>query len=707
MADEEVSVGKARPLRPLLNLERHWRWGLLAACLAFVLGLPLVWIKGQSQYAAEGVFQVFPTYQKNLQIDKELEIQSNSQYREFVAQMMRTVVRRDIVEAMVQDLSAKGVAVCGPAERFRRCVERMQRLVYVIPVAESYMVRVGFTASEKGLADQVVNGLLDEFIQKVRIEQIYGSDERTTFLFEKRESLRLEVEKLVQGRNALAQDLGLTTFNDATSNPYDQLLQQARERHSISLAELSAARSAQRAFREKGELPPSQGRSLLEMRYQDSGLQTLRSEVIKRQEDIFKDIAALREAHPMYAPMAEQKGALSSRLKSEDDKVRQEIARAAADRLAAAIAQAELIEQDAKARVASFEGKAEWFAAQFRKAQSLTREIQLREKELDEIRDRIRYLESESRALGFVRVVARALPADLPTGPGKSMLLVGLLLACTALTVVVPLAIGWLDRRVTDVGDAERALKTPSAGWFVDMVNPTTKAIFADQIRKFSGSLVRRHRLHGTHVFGLTSVRIGGGVTRLSHEIARDLVRLGYRVVHILQPEPTQGGADAGEAGPGVLEGVRQVFATLDPADRRFDVAEFRRLIGDCSQEADFIFVELPPLLSSPNIDLIVTAVEDLLVVVEAMHIRKSDLQEVHAKLGQLAPASVALLVNKLPLEHVDAGFKRQFVERSAARRAEEVMQENMTLMLIKARFALGYTRLWNGLKNVRWRRKK
>lgn len=106
MADEDFGGYRTRPLRTLLNCERHWRWGLDAACIAFVLGLTLVWIKGQIQYAAEGTFQVFPTHQKNLQIDKELEIHSNSQCRDFVTQMMRTVVRRDIVEAMINDLDS-------------------------------------------------------------------------------------------------------------------------------------------------------------------------------------------------------------------------------------------------------------------------------------------------------------------------------------------------------------------------------------------------------------------------------------------------------------------------------------------------------------------------------------------------------------------------------------------------------------------------
>ena len=68
-------------IKPLLSFQRHARAGLMAGLLVLMLGLPLVWIFGQSSYTAEAVFQVSPNYMKTLQSDKEVEFQSNSQYR--------------------------------------------------------------------------------------------------------------------------------------------------------------------------------------------------------------------------------------------------------------------------------------------------------------------------------------------------------------------------------------------------------------------------------------------------------------------------------------------------------------------------------------------------------------------------------------------------------------------------------------------------
>jgi hypothetical protein len=45
----------------------------------------------------EAVFQVAPSYMKNMEADKELELQSNSQYREFVNHLSTTVTRQDVL----------------------------------------------------------------------------------------------------------------------------------------------------------------------------------------------------------------------------------------------------------------------------------------------------------------------------------------------------------------------------------------------------------------------------------------------------------------------------------------------------------------------------------------------------------------------------------------------------------------------------------
>jgi hypothetical protein len=163
-----------RGLRPLFSWGRHAGAGLMVAIICFVIGLPLVWIKGQSQFQAEAVFQVYPYFQKNLKLDKDMELQSNSQYREFVNHLSRSVLRYDIVEESLRRLKRDKVNPCLPPETERKCIERLQRTIYIIAILDTYMVRVGMNDSEGADLHKLINTLTQTFIETVQEEQIVG-----------------------------------------------------------------------------------------------------------------------------------------------------------------------------------------------------------------------------------------------------------------------------------------------------------------------------------------------------------------------------------------------------------------------------------------------------------------------------------------------------------------------------------------------------
>ena len=118
--------------QPLLSLKRHYRISIVAGVVVVLLGLPVVWIKGQSSYMAEAIFQVSPTYMKNLESDKELELQSNSQYREYVNHLSKTVTRYDVLQRALNALKAEGVDTRPPALTERKYIEQLQQTVYVL-----------------------------------------------------------------------------------------------------------------------------------------------------------------------------------------------------------------------------------------------------------------------------------------------------------------------------------------------------------------------------------------------------------------------------------------------------------------------------------------------------------------------------------------------------------------------------------------------
>lgn len=678
----EITPPTGRGLRPFLSWKRHGRASAWVALLLVLLGLPMVWIKGASYYIAEAVFQVAPSYQKTLSADKELELQSNSQYREFVNHLSRSLLRYDVLERALAQLALKGVNPRLPQETDRKCIERLQRTVYVYAVADTYMVRVGLQSTERQHLDEIVNAIMDSFLETTRKEQIYGSDERSVALQERSKAINAEISGFAQQRDKLAGVLGLTTFGENTSNPYDSTLAQAREKLTLALIERSHAQATLDAFRAKRETPVSVGRSILEMRLQDNGLQALRNEVVKRSEELGRTMTGLEPKHPARQPAADEKAEINARLQSREaefDKVSMQDTLA---RLQASVLQTRQVETELRERVQAIEAQATIFAGNFREAMRLTSEIRKREVDLDEVRNRVNYMNTERNAIGFVRLIARALPAETPMGPGKTKLLLALLAAAALLALTLPMLIDKLDRRVLTVGDAERAMNIASAAWLVAVGDESTRILARDQFRRFASTLLRNHARGARGAFAFTSVKVGGGASAVILEVARTLLQLGSRVLvvdanslaldspmrtpHAGLSELLTGDADANQ----VIEQQRQLGVNMDVVPfgqggeasiQRLDVLKVA--LEQWSQRYDIVLLDLPPILPSADAELLIDVIGQVFLVVEAEATTKGEVARARAQLEKLAPEAVGLVVNRVPLETGGNELKAQMVE--------------------------------------------
>ena len=93
-----------RKIDPLRSLRAHAGLAILIFAAILLAGFSLALKKGKHSYSTQAVIYISPRFLKNLDDDKEFELQSNSQYREFVQQNVRTIDRYDIVEEAVKRL---------------------------------------------------------------------------------------------------------------------------------------------------------------------------------------------------------------------------------------------------------------------------------------------------------------------------------------------------------------------------------------------------------------------------------------------------------------------------------------------------------------------------------------------------------------------------------------------------------------------------
>lgn len=707
----EVAAQPGIGIKPLLSLQRHYRVSLVVGLLVFVLGLPVVWIKGQSIYTTEAVFQVSPRYMKNLKTDAEVELQSNQQYREYVNHLSKTVLRYDVLSHALSLLRERGINPKPPAWSERKYIEKLQTLIYVKPILDTYMVKVGIEGGvdDKAHLHELINTLMMSFLETSKDEQIYGSSERLNVLQDTASKLKAEVSAMEGERVKLGERLGLTTFNDGAQNPYDNLLSKSRERLAEAENERAKAEAMFKAFIEHREIPADQGRSMLEIRLQDLGLQTLRTEVTKRVEELTQLIAPLEAKHPAREPAEAEIKTLLQRLKAREEDFDRQTYDNYRQRFQASLNQKIQVEHELRQSLQQLEGQSAEYGRMFQDAIRLTKGIREREERLQQIRERLNYLETERHALGFVRLVTPALPAEMPMGVGKTKLLLGLLVASFALGLSVPVLIDMLDRRIRSVNEAEKLMGIPAAGWQIRREDLPTQLFSDDQTRRFVSALIRIRGRHQRQVFAFTSVKSGGGTTTTILDTARALQTLGAKVlvleINSFAPyapfDPLQPGLTDYLAGKAPLAGITHPFTFRDQTfpvvsiggDRASGIKRLDLLmqaIRHWQEHFDYLLVDLPPILLAADTEMLIESLGQVFLLVEAEAVVKGEVGRAKRLLQKIDPEGVGLFVNAVPLFR-GSGYM------------EEVIIETITRGKLSRFMSLGPWHLQWELLKTRW----
>ena len=214
---------------PMRSIRKHGSLALGIFVVIAALGLPVAWIKGTPKYEATAVLYVSPRFIANLQDDKEFEMQSNSQYREYVQQNVRTINRYDIIESVINSLGTHQNYWVKKGETLRHAITRLQGALQITPVADTYQIAISLQGDKaEGLAE-IVNAVVTTYCVQVRAEDFYGTDMRIRDLNQDGQKMQQEIAQREARRSELAQKLGVSTFTESAVNPYDRLLIGAKE----------------------------------------------------------------------------------------------------------------------------------------------------------------------------------------------------------------------------------------------------------------------------------------------------------------------------------------------------------------------------------------------------------------------------------------------------------------------------------------------
>ena len=678
-----------RGIKPLVSLLDHPRLAMTVSLVVLVLGAPVAWLKGAPQYAVEAVVQVAPRYMKNLAEDQELEFQSNTQYRQFVQQQIRSIPRFDIVRDALRKLGDRA-HWAKPEETERHAVERLQGALQVAAVPDTYLIRISLEGKKNDALSEIVNAITEIYLARAKVEQIYGAEDRSKNLLVRERELLDQIEAKAKRRALIAQDLSLTTFSEGTPNPYDLLVATLRTKVSDARQRRIDAEAALAAFRLHGDTNVSI-RSVNDGVLNDPGLNALKNSLYKRRAELLLQMSGLRADHPVREAALREMKEIEQELSEQARLLAGDLRGNLQARFAATAEQASRVEKALDTELATLERRATEFAHLFQGAMTLTSELNQSRIELEKVRQRLNYLSVESSSLGFVRLVTPALPPENPFGPGRKKMLLMVMAAALVSGLLAPTIRDLLDQRLYTVNDVEKLAGIAPAGWQIERSDAASDLFAEEQLRRLASSLLKsRQEGHG-RVFGFTGIKSGVGTTTLVLDLAVTLGRLGLKVLLIeangFSHDPR---FDTGR--PGLVEFlsgqvratqiVAPGTATLPPrvgiggtGSGRVQLQRLDRLaelLRHWSATADFILVDMPPLLVAADAELLTRIVGNVLMVVQAGVTEKGELLRARRLLLKIDPPAVGIVVNRIK-PFVGGGYlKQQMLEsltgHSAAR---------------------------------------
>lgn len=664
---ENETRGSARALQPIASLIRYGRYGILAGVLVLAAGVPVAWWKGKSQWRAEGVIYVSPRFQRNLDTDPENELQSNSQYREFVQQQVRTIARYDIVQKLMQS-GGPGLKYWKRAgESERRAVDRLRGSLQVSPVPDTYQVTVALEGSTpEGLAE-LVNGTMRSYVETLRSETTADAGARLQHLEAEKAQLEEQIAGLIEKRADVARELGTTVFSEGIVNSYDKMLGASGEalmeaRRQRFVAE--AGVTAKEPINTPGEGVQAEA---FEKALSDSGLTSLKATLNIRKAELLSRSSGLAPQHSSRIAAEKEIQQIDRELERLTSALRAMLAGNLETIRRSKFQQAETVEQRLGAEMRRLRAQAESYSRAYQHSLALGDEIDRLRKRLNATEDRISFLRLEVQAPGWVRVFSPALTPDLPFQGGRKKLLVLVLAAAFALALAVPIVIDYLDPRVRAASELEFHLNLPAMTSLpYSEANPVQLA--PDAVQRAAVAIRRRLSELRHRALVVTGLSHGGGSTTFVLALAGELNRLGVRTLALeANPQTPDERYQAGSAGRGLIQllsgqaqfGDCRVMAEGDLPDRVgtgsggvSDLLPVERLLPALAQDAsayDLILVDAAPLPVSLATEEFIRFLGAAVLVTNATKDRKADLRACMQKLERLQPDAFGTVLNKIP----------------------------------------------------------
>lgn len=624
-----------RKIDPVRSMRAHAAIALIAFVAITGAGFPIAWKKGRSTYAAQAAIFISPRFLKNLDDDKEFELQSNTQYREFVQQNVRTIDRFDIVADAIDDLSKSGHPWRHPHESLDHAVARLQGALKILPVPDTYQITVRLEGEKpEGLAE-TVNAIADVFLRKSKDEDFYDRDRRTESLQREAQQLSDQISSLGRQKDELAKELAVSVFSESFSNPFDQLLVGSKQALAAARQRRIASEAQLAALQHKGSETAPTGLQAYagDIARKDADLTSLQANLNLRRSQLLSRLDGMLPNHPGRVEIENELHQIDQIAEAKRISLEHSYAAALlAQRQSEARADLRS-EQELQKQVDQQAVQAAWYSHNYQSGINIRYEIERSRNRLQAVENRMDFVEQESRAPGFARLFSGARRPTEPSSGGHKKPVLMLMVLASVLSVALPLGMDYMDPRLLSVNDVERALKFPAIG-----VTLSSEKNLQDSegIRRLAAGVARDVERNGSRSFLFVPVNAEALVTPTISALAVELARLGHEV-RVIDAGVQQPSAQAATAGIG--HGGSS-FSTQTSS-----FGDTRKRVRESVAQGALVLVPAKPLSEDAETELLASACDVVVVTVGCSHTKKAEISGLLRTLSNLQPRAVACVV--------------------------------------------------------------
>ncbi|MFL6426774.1 MAG: GumC family protein [Acidobacteriaceae bacterium] len=661
---------RKRPLDVSNSVSRHRTLVTWVTLLALLATGTFVVLRAGTTYTATSYVYVSPTFPSTLSSDENKE--QDRPYEEYIADEAQTVTRYDILATALQKL-APGTWQ-EPGESIGSAVNRLQHALDTDRVGTTFQITIALTMNDPQKAASVVNAVTDAFVAKAHSEEFYGRDQRLATLRDERSKLQTQLDQRLAEQAKLMNDLGVAQVGaqDNTDNTYDSnvkrlndLLAQAKEQRMAAEAQLNAYRgNALNALATDSATT-------------DVGLSTLRQNLEVRRAQLMTAMNGLTPTNPLYLQNQAEIADIDKQLNQNLSTVEGKIADRKRLQYQAEVNRTRSVEQQIEGQLLAETHTATTAAPKFQQAKEVGKDIQRLQDSYSAVAARIRDLELESSSPGTIHLSS---PAMVPLTPGKNrtwLYALGALVFSLLAGVGSALLADALDPYVYTSRDVEQVIGFPPIGVLLDHDDFSSEAS-GQYLLRLAGGIQHARNSSGARTFLFTATASESGTTTVVEKLGRQLRNLGLNTLTVAATNidgkiayvRNEGPVTSSEPGAtrysdklrraGADLAVQGGSGTSSPIYSGTFVSQ---ILNEVKDDYDVVLIDASPILISADTEYLARVADGTVLIVQSGRTTRAQLNRAANLLERLDVPGVAVTLNRVSRNRVDAALVRDVEE--------------------------------------------